>query len=113
MTSNIRTEIEDYIGDWYWGVDAHKHALDLGIFLFSFMDYLDDQKISERTRKKHEENVWVIGKFECDYGYRKEFNIQNLTGGVNYDIEYRRKMSSSKYALQSYEATWNLSLIHI
>ena len=107
MTKNIRTEIEDYIDDWYWGVDAHKHALDLGIFLFSFMHYLDDQGMSTRTREKHEENVWFIGKFECDYGYRKEFNFQDLTGGVNYDIEYERKVSSSKYALQSYGATWN------
>lgn len=107
MIKNIRTEIEDYIDDWYWGADAHKHALDLGIFLFSFMYYLDDQGMSARTGEKHEENVWFIGKFECDYGYRKEFDLQNLTGGVNYDIEYKRKVSSSKYALQSYGATWN------
>lgn len=107
MTENIRTEIEEYIIDWYWGVDSHKHALDLGIFLFSFMYYLDDQDISASTRKKHEENVWLIGKFECDYGYRKEFNFQNLAGGVAYDIEYKRKISSSKYALQSYKTTWN------
>ncbi len=107
MTKNIRTEIENYIDDWYWNVDSHKHALDLGIFLFSFMYYLDDQDMSTRTREKHEENVWFIGKFECEYGYRDKFDINNLTGGVAYDIEYKRKASSSKYALQSYNATWN------
>jgi len=107
MTENTRIHIEDYIKDWYWDINSHKHALDLGIFLYAFMYYLDDQDLSTRTRRKHEQNVWLIGKFECDYGYRKEFNLQNLARGVNYDIEYKRKVSSSNSALQSYSATWN------
>lgn len=89
MTENSRTEIEDYIIDWYWDVKSHKYALDLGIFLFSFMQYLDDQDISVRTRKKHKANVWLIGKFECAYGYRDEFNFQNLAGGGSYVGEFK------------------------
>ncbi|MFK7978854.1 MAG: hypothetical protein AB8G86_02630 [Saprospiraceae bacterium] len=107
MTKNIRTEIENYIDDWYWNVDSHKHALDLGIFLFSFMYYLDDQDMSTRTREKHEGNIWLIGKFECDYGYRDTFDFKNLARGISYDIEFKRKVSSSKSAVQSYGATWN------
>jgi len=74
--------------------------------LFSFMDYLEDQKLSERTKRSHENNVYLIGAFEADYEYRDEFYPQNLADGPSYLYEFERKVSDSEYAIKSYESTW-------
>lgn len=77
----------------------------MGKFLFSFMDYLDDQNLSERAIRSHRSNIGLIGMFEARYGYNKEFYPNNLEDGPSYIYEFGRKVDDSKYAIQSYEST--------
>ena len=51
ITKGFKEKIEEYVDDWHWDEDSEKYAFEMGKFLFSFMDYLDDQKLSERTKK--------------------------------------------------------------
>ena len=44
--------------------------------------------------------------FEAGYGYNEEFYPENLEDGPNFLYEFERKVSDSKYAIQSYESTW-------
>jgi hypothetical protein len=103
---DFKKEIEEYVDDWHWDEDSEKYAFEMGKFLFSFMDYLDDQNLSERTIKNHRSNIGLIGMFEAGYGYNKEFHPNNLEDGPSYIYEFGRKVSDSKYAIQSYESTW-------
>jgi len=102
----LRIEIEDYVDDWQWDEESKKYAFDMGKFLYSFMDYLDDQNLSERTKRSHRDNIGLIGMFESGYGYNDEFHPENLEDGPSYCYEFKRKVSDSKYAIQSYESTW-------
>lgn len=102
----LRIEIEEYVDDWHWDENSEKYAFEMGKFLYSFMYYLDDQNLSERTKRNHLENVGLIGTFEAGYGYNDEFYPENLEDGPGYLYEFERKVSDSKYAIQSYESTW-------
>lgn len=102
----LKEEIEEYVHDWHWDEDSEKYAFELGKFLYSFMSYLDDQNLSERTKRSNQDNIGLIGMFEAGYGYNKEFYPKHLEDGPNYLYEFKRKLSDSKYAIQSYESTW-------
>jgi len=106
MENNIKKEIEEYINDWHWDEESEKYAFEIGKFLFSFMNYLEDQKLSSRTKKNHLDNVYLIGMFDAGYGYNEEFYPDNLEGGPLYVYEFERKVSDSKYAIQLYKSTW-------
>ena len=106
MGNELKREIEEYVDDWHWDEESEKCAFELGKFLFSFMDFIDVQNFSERTKRKHIDNTYVIGMFESGYGYRDEFYPENLENGPSYLYEFKRKISASKYAIQSYESTW-------
>jgi len=101
-------EIENFIIDWHWDKKSHKYACDLCEFLFKFMDDLEQQGLSEKTIRKHLDNCWHIGLLECGYGYRKKFSPEEVfyTSGADYEYEFKRKMSDSKYAINSYKSTW-------
>ncbi len=98
--------LEEFIQDWYWDERSHEFARQMGAFLFQFVDYLETTGLSEATMRKHISNCWCIGKLECDYGYRDTFSPSIFLGGPSYLYEFKRKMSDSKYAIASYEATW-------
>lgn len=102
----LKKTIEKFVSDWHWDEDSKKYAIEMGKFLFSFMDYLDDQNLSERTVRNHRGNIGLIGIFEAEYGYNKDFYPQNLEDGPSFLSEFERKVSDSKYAIQSYESTW-------
>jgi hypothetical protein len=102
----LREEIEEYVDDWHWDEQSEKYAFEMGKFLFSFMDYLGGEALSARTKKNHRDNIYLIGMFEAGYGYNEEFYPENLEDGPSYLYEFERKVSDSKYALQSYESTW-------
>lgn len=106
MENKTKKEIEEYIEDWHWDFESKRYAFEMGKFLFSFMNYLDGQKLSEKTKRNHIENVYFIGMFEAGYGYNDEFYPANLEDGPSYIYEFERKVSDSKYAIQSYESTW-------
>jgi len=99
-------ELEEYIEDWYWDEPSHEFARQVGTFLFQFMDYLETTDLSERTIRKHESNCWFIGKLECDYGYHDTFSPEIFLGEPSYLSEFKRKVSDSRYAIDSYKATW-------
>jgi len=99
-------ELEEYIEGWYWDEPSHEFARQVGAFLFQFMDYLETTGLSERTIHKHERNCWFIGKLECDYGYHDTFSPEIFLGEPSYLTEFRRKVSDSRYAVDSYKATW-------
>ena len=106
MQNKLKETIKDYVSDWHWDEKSEQYAYEMGKFLFSFLDYLEDQKLSSKTKKNHRENVGLIGMFEAGYGYNENFYTENLDDGPNYLYEFDRKVSNSKYAIQSYEETW-------
>jgi len=99
-------ELEAYLADWHWDEKSHEFARQMGRFLFQFLDSLDDSHLSEQTIRKHESNCWCIGWLESGYGYHDTFTPTIFLGGPNFDIEFKRKVSDSKSAINSYEATW-------
>ncbi len=78
------------------------------MYLFQFIDYLHEQKLSAKTVRQHKSNCQFIGIFECQYGYKDEFSPSSVfrSSDAWYEYEFKRKMSDSKYALNSYRATW-------
>ena len=106
MTKSLVKQIEEYIEDWHWDKKSKKYAFEMGKFLFRFMDYIDDLNISKKTKRKHQDNVYLIGSFEAQYGYNDNFSPKNLEGEPNFLYEFERKVSNSKYAIQSYKSTW-------
>ena len=108
MSNEENQELEDFIQDWHWDETSHKFAQELGLYLFQFIDYLDEQGLSEKTVRKHTDNCWCIGILECQYGYKDEFSPDAVFDSpyASYEYEFRRKMSDSKYAMNSYRSTW-------
>ncbi len=108
MSNEENQELEDFIQDWHWDKKSLKFARDLGLYLFQFVDYLYEQGLSEKTVRQHTSNCWNIGIFECQYGYKDEFSAGAVfyRPDANYEYEFKRKMSDSKYALNSYRSTW-------
>ena len=106
IVDRLKKEIEEYVVDWHWDNESKKYAFDLGKFLFSFIEYIDDSNLSERVKKVHKDNIYLIGMFEAGYGYSDEFHYEDLTNGPFYIYEFEHKISDSKYAVQSYESTW-------
>ncbi len=99
-------ELEGMIADWHWDDASHAFARQVGAFLLEFLDYLAWSGLSEQTLSKHDRNCWLIGKFTCDYGGFKTFRPAIFLGGPFYLNEFRRKVSDSTHALNSYQATW-------
>ena len=106
MGKSLKEEIKEYVDDWHWDENSEKYAFEIGKFLFSFIDFLEDQKLSEKTKRNHRDNVYLIGMFETGYGYNEDFSPENLEDGPSFLYEFERKISVSKYAIQSYESTW-------
>ena len=77
-------------------------------FLFQFIDYLCEQGLSEKTVRQHTSNCWCIGILECQYGYKDKFSPGAVFSSPDawYEYEFKRKMSDSKYAINSYRSTW-------
>jgi len=99
-------QIEALIHDWYWDALSHEFARQLGALLLSFMDYLQTLALSERTIRQHRGNCWLIGYLVCNYSYHDSFSPAIFLGEPSYLYEFKRKVSSSKYAAASYKATW-------
>ena len=72
----------------------------------NFFEYLKSQNLSESTRRKHENNCYLIGKFVIDYGYYDEFTPDISTGKPDYINEFKGKVWNSKYVVESYKTTW-------
>jgi hypothetical protein len=99
-------DLEEYIEDWHYDERSHEFARQMGRFLFQFLDYLESTGLSRATMHKHETNCWCIGWLECGYGYHDTFIPSIFLDGPSFLIEFKRKVSDSKYALDSYQATW-------
>ena len=82
MSIKEEKELEDFIEDWYYGEDMHEFAKALGRHLLGFIDYLQGQDISEKTKGKHTDNCWYIGYLECNFGYRDEFVPGEVFGQI-------------------------------
>jgi hypothetical protein len=106
MEQNLKTEIEEYVLDWHWDEESKEYAFEMGKFLFSFMDYLEDQNLASKTKKNHKDNVYLIGMFELSDGCNGEFDVEDLEDGPYSTYDFERKVSDSKYAIKSYESTW-------
>ena len=100
------SRVEAYIKDWNWGAASHEFALQMGAFLLQFMDHLHSSGLSQETVRKHEGNCWLIGSFECDYGYHDAFTPAIFLDGPGFIYEFKRKVGDSRYAIASYESTW-------
>ena len=98
--------MEKMIQDRYWDDESHAFARQVGALLLEFLNYLEWTGLSEQTLRKHEQNCWLIGKFTCDYGGFKTYTPAIFQGGPLYLSEFRRKVSSSANAVNSYQATW-------
>jgi hypothetical protein len=108
MSNEENQELEDFIEDWHWDEKSCKFAQDIGLYLFQFIDHLYEQGLSEKTVRKHTSNCWCIGILECQYGYRDEFSpgVVFSSPYAWYEIEFKRKVSDSKHAINSYRSTW-------
>ena len=99
--------VERYIKDWNWDATSHEFALQMGRFLLQFIDGLRSSDLSQATIRKHEDNAYLIGALECDYGYHDTFSPAIFLGrGTAFLYEFKRKMRASKYAIASYKSTW-------
>jgi len=101
-------ELEDFIQNWHWDEKSHKFAQELGLYLFQFIAYLSEQKLSKKTVRQHRNNCWCIGIFECQYGDKDKFSPRAVFDSpyASYEYEFKRKVSDSEYALNSYRSTW-------
>ena len=99
-------ELEGYIQDWHRDDASHEFARQMGAFLFQFLDHLEASGLSRQTMRKHESNCWCIGWLESSYGYHDTFVPDIFLGGPSYLTEFKRKVSDSHYAVNSYLATW-------
>ncbi len=99
-------ELEAYIQDWHREDASHEFARQMGTFLFQFLDHLEASGLSRQTMRKHESNCWCIGWLESSYGNHEPFVPDIFLGGPSYLIEFKRKVSDSHYAVNSYQATW-------
>lgn len=108
MTANGKfdKDLEDFIQDWHWDEKSRKFAINMALFMFGFFEYLRTQNLSESTRRKHESNCQLIGKFIADYGDYDEFSPEILTGEPEYINVFKRKVWDSKYMVESYKTTW-------
>ena len=61
-------DLEYFIEDWHWDKKSHKFARMMALFMFGFFEYLQNQKLSDSTQRKHGSNCQLIGKFVADYG---------------------------------------------
>ena len=105
-TADQEDDLEEFIQDWHGDEASHEIARQMGAFLFQFLDHLEASGLSRQTIRKHSSNCWCIGWLECGYGYHDSFTPAIFLGGPSYEYEFRRKVSDSKYALNSYRATW-------
>lgn len=106
MTNNLRRQLEEYIDDWHIDMETYESSLIIGKFLFSFMNYLDDEKMEDKRRKKYEENVYLLGMFESQYGYNNDFYEEDLECVESYEDEFKRKIAYTKTDLTFYKMTW-------
>ncbi len=99
-------DLEYLIEDWHWDKKSHEFARKMGLFMLEFFDHLENQNLSESTRRKHKSNCSLIGKFVSDYGYYDEFTPEILTGTPDYIREFKRKVMNTNYMVESYKTTW-------
>ncbi len=99
-------ELEEMIADWHWDDASHAFARQVGILLLEFLNYLEWTGLSAQTLRKHEQNCWLIGKFTLDYGSDVNFTPAIFLGEPRYLAEFKRKVTSSPNAINSYKATW-------
>ena len=67
MENEFKKDIEEYADDWHWDKESKKYVFNLVKFIFSFIDFIDSENISERAKKMHKGNIRLIGMFEKDY----------------------------------------------
>ncbi len=99
-------KLESFIRDWYYDERSHQFARQAGQFLLRFVDDLEASGLARQTVRKHRSNCWLIGKFECDYGYHDTFSPKIFLRGPSHLIEFKRKVSRSNYAINNYKTTW-------
>lgn len=106
MNTEFEEDLEYFIQDWHWDKKSHEFARKMALLMFGFFEYMKSEKLSESTRRKHESNCQLIGKFIADYGYYDEFRPEILTGQPDYINEFKRKVWNTQYMVQSYKTTW-------
>ncbi len=107
MTSGDKAqELEGFIRDWHNDERSHALAREIGAFFLDLLAHLKESGSSERTLRQHRSNLWLIGKFECDYGDLRPFEPQCFPGTPCWKSEFRRKVSHSESAWRSYCSTW-------
>ncbi|MGK7946691.1 MAG: hypothetical protein AB4058_19705 [Microcystaceae cyanobacterium] len=106
--TTLNEDLESFIDEWYWDEKFHQYAQELGQFILGFLHHLTEQNLSKKTIKKHTDNCWLIGAFECGYGFREQFSPEEVffSSEANYETEFTRKVSDSSYAIASYRSTW-------
>lgn len=114
MKNEGNEELEEFIENWYWDKKSYKFAKELGLFLFQFLDNIEQKGLSDRTISKHTDNCWSIGYLECNYGFHKRFTPEIFAcEEADYLYEFERKFSDSKYAINSYKSTWRKLSLYV
>ena len=107
MKENLRTQLEEYIDDWHCDMESYESAVIIGKFLFAFMNYLDDENLSERTLRRYQENVHLIGMFETENACNGCFYPEDLEIVDTYEFEYKETIAYTKTDIDYYRQTWN------
>ncbi|GMU52143.1 MAG: hypothetical protein AMXMBFR33_12890 [Candidatus Xenobia bacterium] len=103
---DLAHELEAFIRDWYHDEKSHALAREIGAFFLDLLAHLKESGSSGRTLREHRSNLWLIGKFEIDYGDDGPFGPHRFPDNPSWRSEFRRKVSHSECAWRSYCSTW-------
>lgn len=98
---------EKFIKELSWDEKSKKYAFEMGKIIFSFIDYINSQDLSEKSKRNHIGYAYLIGNFDINYGFTEIFILDDFANSGGYTYEFEYKVSDSKYALRDYKSTMN------
>ena len=97
--------LEKYIKNLSWDEKSKKYAFEMGKIIFSFIDYINSQDLSEKSKRKHISYAYLIGHFDINYSSNDIFNLDDFANNGGYTYEFEYKVSKSKYAIRAFKST--------
>ena len=101
-----QADLEPFISGWYYDEASHEMSRQIAAFMLEFLQDQQERGASERTLRKHTANCSLIGSLVLNYGYHESFSPDIFLGAPAHLYEFKRKVSSSRYAVDSYQSTW-------
>jgi hypothetical protein len=96
---------EKYIKELSWDEKSKKYAFEMGKILFAFIDYIESENLSAKTKNTHISYALLLGHFDINYSYKDIFNLDDFANSGVHTYEFQYKVSDSKYAIRAYKST--------